>query len=285
MHGLLVGAPRPTPLDLMCDEVHPCLSEFDPLAILRKASDARAADVAAGVADTRGVLAASAGRVVPSGAVPATGGATTRGVGATAARRVSSAAMRMCAAAGDQEPPTTLQERAAAHVTIALAAREAAEAATSSHAAAPEAAAASATRVLTLRAAASALETGLVEREGEARLLLLALVGGEHLLLLGPPGTAKSALCRRVSDLANLSYFERTLTRFSTPEELFGPLSLAALERDEYRRATAGFAPDAQLLFIDEIFKSNSASLNTLLTLLNERLFDDGAQRSASSTG
>ena len=115
----------------------------------------------------------------------------------------------------------------------------------------------------------------------QARLLLLALVGGEHLLLLGPPGTAKSELCRRLSRLSGLSYFERTLTRFSTPEELFGPLSLAALERDEYRRATAGYAPEAELLFIDEVFKSNSAILNTLLTLLNERLFDDGATRGA----
>ncbi|EOD39556.1 hypothetical protein EMIHUDRAFT_200064 [Emiliania huxleyi CCMP1516] len=131
----------------------------------------------------------------------------------------------------------------------------------------------------TVRRATALLEVGLIERECEARLLLLALVGGEHLLLLGPPGTAKSELCRRLSTIARLGYFERTLTRFSTPEELFGPLSLAALERDEFRRATAGYAPTAELLFLDEIFKSNSAILNTLLTLLNERLFDDGAKR------
>ena len=131
----------------------------------------------------------------------------------------------------------------------------------------------------TILAAGAKLERGLIEREAEARLLLLALVGGEHLLLLGPPGTAKSELCRRLSAVAGLTYFERTLTRFSTPEELFGPLSLTALERDEFLRATAGYAPDAELLFIDEIFKSNSAILNTLLTLLNERLFDNGASR------
>ena len=107
----------------------------------------------------------------------------------------------------------------------------------------------------------------------------LALVGGEHLLLLGPPGTAKSEVCRRLGKAAHLTYFERTLTRFSTPEELFGPLSLAALERDEYKRATDGYAPKAELLFLDEAFKANSAILNSLLTLLNERLFDDGAAR------
>ena len=134
-----------------------------------------------------------------------------------------------------------------------------------------------------IQAATAAVEAGLVERGCEARLLLLALVGGEHLLLLGPPGTAKSEVCRRLGKAARLSYFERTLTRFSTPEELFGPLSLAALERDEYKRATDGYAPKAELLFLDEAFKANSAILNSLLTLLNERLFDDGAARRAAA--
>lgn len=81
-----------------------------------------------------------------------------------------------------------------------------------------------------LRGVCGRLEGGLVEREGEAKLLLLALVGGEHLLLLGPPGTAKSELCRRLSRVAGFSYFERTLTRFSMPEELFGPLSLKVVD-------------------------------------------------------
>ena len=130
-----------------------------------------------------------------------------------------------------------------------------------------------------IAAATAALCDGLVERETEAQLLMLALAAREHLLLLGPPGTAKSELCRRLAATCELSYFERTLTRFSTPEELFGPLSLAALERDELKRASKGYAPDAELLFIDEIFKASSPILNTLLTLLNERLFDEGATR------
>ena len=119
-----------------------------------------------------------------------------------------------------------------------------------------------------IAAATAALCDGLVERETEAQLLMLALAAREHLLLLGPPGTAKSELCRRLAATCELSYFERTLTRFSTPEELFGPLSLAALERDELKRASKGYAPDAELLFIDEIFKASSPILNTLLTLL-----------------
>ena len=128
------------------------------------------------------------------------------------------------------------------------------------------------------RATASALERDLVERDAEARLLLLALVGGEHLLLLGPPGTAKSELCRRLSRLSGLSYFERTLTRFSTPEEL-GRL-LAALERDEYRRAPRATRRGRAALHRRGL-QVQLAILNTLLTLLNERLFDDGATRSA----
>ena len=123
------------------------------------------------------------------------------------------------------------------------------------------------------------LQRGLLERDMEVRLLLLAALCGEHLLLLGPPGTAKSELSRRLSTLTGGQYFERLLTRFSVPEELFGPLSIKGLERDEYNRKTEGYLPTAEVAFIDEIFKANSAILNALLTLLNERLFDNGAER------
>ena len=123
------------------------------------------------------------------------------------------------------------------------------------------------------------LQKGLLERETEVRLLLLAALCGEHLLLLGPPGTAKSELSRRLSALTGGRYFERLLTRFSVPEELFGPLSMQGLENDEYVRKIDGYLPTAEVAFIDEIFKANSAILNALLTLLNERLFDNGSKR------
>ncbi|KAG2487131.1 hypothetical protein HYH03_014244 [Edaphochlamys debaryana] len=123
------------------------------------------------------------------------------------------------------------------------------------------------------------LAKGLLERDVEVRLLLLAALCCEHLLLLGPPGTAKSELSRRLSGLCGGTYFERLLTRFSVPEELFGPLSMKGLENDLYVRQTHGYLPTAEVAFVDEIFKANSAILNALLTLLNERLFDNGNQR------
>ena len=173
--------------------------------------------------------------------------ASATGASPRASPRVSSRASSpivMCAqtadelATGDElatagEEASPLMERARTRLeALLVAATDAVSASNAPPAEAAEGVASS------LRSATASLERGLIEREGEARLLLLALVGGEHLLLLGPPGTAKSELCRRLSGLCGLSYFERTLTRFSTPEELFGPLSLSALERDEFRCAT-----------------------------------------------
>lgn len=132
-----------------------------------------------------------------------------------------------------------------------------------------------------IRASATQLELGLVERATEVRVLLLAALCGEHVLMMGPPGTAKSKLARRLASFGGPGavFFERLLTRFTVPEELFGPLSLKGLERDEYVRQTKGFLPEATVAFVDEIFKANSAILNTLLSVINERVFDNGAGR------
>ncbi|HUL68260.1 MAG TPA: AAA family ATPase [Burkholderiaceae bacterium] len=137
-----------------------------------------------------------------------------------------------------------------------------------------------ATTKLRLARLLDTIETGLVERRSVVRLAVLAALAREHTLLIGPPGTAKSQLARRLHlAFSDARYFERLLTRFTVPEELFGPLSIRALEEDRYERLTAGFLPDASIAFIDEVFKANSAILNALLTLLNERLFDNGAGR------
>lgn len=120
----------------------------------------------------------------------------------------------------------------------------------------------------------NALNAKYFEREKEIDAILIALLSKQHMLMIGSPGTAKSALSADLSKIVqNMNYFQWLLTRFSTPEELFGALSLKDLEQGVYKRNTANKLPEAHISFLDEIFKSNSAILNSLLTLINERIF------------
>ncbi|QNK89870.1 AAA family ATPase [Sporosarcina sp. resist] len=120
----------------------------------------------------------------------------------------------------------------------------------------------------------NALNAKFFEREEEIEGILVALLSRQHMLMIGPAGTAKSALSVEIAKIVQgTAYFQWLLTRFSTPEEVFGPLSLKDLEQGVYKRNTATKMPEANLVFLDEIFKANSAILNSLLTLINERLF------------
>jgi len=128
-----------------------------------------------------------------------------------------------------------------------------------------------------LQEAARALEERYIDKQEIVRLLLVSAIAGEHMLLVGPPGTAKSALVRTFARLVDARYFEYLLTRFTEPNELFGPVDIRAFREGTYTRRTEGMLPEAEIVFLDEIFKSNSAILNSLLTLMNERRFANGA--------
>ncbi|MCE4617125.1 MAG: AAA family ATPase [Desulfurococcales archaeon] len=115
-----------------------------------------------------------------------------------------------------------------------------------------------------------------VGRDDEAYATVLALLSGEHLILIGEPGTAKSAMARRIASLLDARFFKYLLTRFTEPSELFGPLDINALREGVYRRITSRKLPEAEIAFLDEIFNANSAILNSLLTILQERILYDG---------
>ena len=124
------------------------------------------------------------------------------------------------------------------------------------------------------------LAHGLINRQDAIKSALLTLIAGENIVLVGPPGTGKSMIARRMSQALapsdNHDYFEYLLTKFSTPEEIFGPLSISELKQDRFVRNTDGYLPTSNVVFLDEIFKASSSILNALLTVLNERKYHNG---------
>lgn len=121
--------------------------------------------------------------------------------------------------------------------------------------------------------------TGLIDRDQLAELMILGAVAQEHLLVVGPPGTAKSAVVRRVAQSLGGQYFEYLLGRFTEPSELFGPVNLTKLREGTVETDIAGMLPEAEIAFLDEVFLGSTAILNTLLGVLNERQFKRGHTR------
>ena len=122
------------------------------------------------------------------------------------------------------------------------------------------------------------LKRRFVGRDEVVDLIALAIVAGEHLFLHGPPGTAKSALIRQFATAVQGRYFEYLLTRFSEPNEVFGPIDLIKLREGTVATVITGMLPEAEFIFLDELFNANSAILNNLLSVLNERVYRRGAE-------
>ena len=132
-----------------------------------------------------------------------------------------------------------------------------------------------------LKRVAGHLKTTFVDKDDIIDLMCLCLVGRENLFLLGPPGTAKSALVRALAQRLQGKTFEYLLTRFTEPNELFGPFDIRQLREGNLVTNTDGMLPEAHLVFLDELLNANSAILNSLLTVLNERVFRRGRETRA----
>ena len=123
----------------------------------------------------------------------------------------------------------------------------------------------------------NALNKNIHEREDIFSVSLLSALADQNIFLYGPPGTAKSLISRRLSKVfKSENYFEYLMQKFSTPDEVFGPVSIKELKNDNYERKTEGYLANAQFAFLDEIWKSSPAILNTLLTVINEKIFRNG---------
>jgi MoxR-like ATPase len=122
------------------------------------------------------------------------------------------------------------------------------------------------------------LNAHFLDKQEIIRLLVVSAIAGEHMVIIGPPGTAKSAIIRMFARLIDARYFEYLLTRFTEPNELFGPVDIKEFREGRYVRRSENMLPSAEIVFLDEIFKSNSAILNSLLTIINERKFTSGPQ-------
>src|SRR3954452_2586056 len=122
------------------------------------------------------------------------------------------------------------------------------------------------------------LKSRFIGRDEVIDLIALAVVAGEHLFLHGPPGTAKSALIHEFATAVRGRSFEYLLTRFSEPNEVFGPIDLARLREGTVATVITGMLPEAEFVFLDELFNANSAILNNLLSVLNERVYRRGAE-------
>lgn len=129
-----------------------------------------------------------------------------------------------------------------------------------------------------LQAVRRDLDARFVGRSDAAALLVLAVVAREHMLLIGPPGTAKTELILRFAGLIQARRFSYLLTRFTEPSEIFGPLDFELFQAGSYRVKTEDMLPSAEIVFLDEVFQGSSAILNTLLSLINERRFHNGAK-------